>query len=115
MEEKVAKQNFFSKFPFLNLLTITIGLGTILIKKSSLPEKLPLFYSRPWGEEQLAFKNWLFIIPISSLIIFVFSHQIGKLLQKKEEIFLSSVINSCSLLFSALGTITVLKIIFLIC
>lgn len=115
MEEKVTKQNILSKFPFINLLTIVIGLGTILIKNSSLPEKLPFFYSHPWGEEQLASRNSLFIIPISSFIIFVLSYQIGKLLQKKEENFLSSVINSCSLLFSVLGTITVLKIVFLIC
>lgn len=35
----------------------------ILISFGFLPKKLPLFYSLPWGEEQLAIPQQLLIIP----------------------------------------------------
>lgn len=114
MEERIDKQKLLSKLTLVNISIIILGLGTILARRSFLPEKIPLFYSRPWGEEQLASKNWLFLIPFSSLIVSTFSNQMGKFLRKKNGDFLSFVLNGISLLFSILGTVTVLKIISLI-
>lgn len=114
MEEKTTKPKLLAKLSLANVLVIALGLGTILAKRSFLPEKVPLFYSRPWGEEQLAGKDWLFVIPLASLAILVFSNRVEKLLQKKGETFLPDVLNSSALLFSVLGTVTILKIVFLI-
>jgi len=114
MEERVNKPKSPSKLTLVNISLIILGLGTILVRKSFLPEKVPLFYSRPWGEEKLAPRNWLFLIPFSSFVVFIFSNQIGKFLRKKNGDFLPFVLSGISLLFSILGTVTLLKIIFLI-
>ncbi len=114
MAEKLDRSNLLSKLTWANILSIVVGLGTILIRRNFLPEKVPFFYSRPWGEEQLTSKNWLFLIPLSSLILLVLHRQAGRFLQKKGEDFFSLVLACGSFLFSILGTITLIKIIFLI-
>jgi len=108
------KDKFLKKITWTNLGIIFVGFLVILLKQSSLPNFVPLFYSRPWGEEQLAPRNWLFLIPFSSFVVFIFSNQIGKFLRKKNGDFLPFVLSGISLLFSILGTVTLLKIIFLI-
>ncbi len=39
-------------------------IGTFLLKLGGLPPQLPLFYTRPWGEEQLVDFWVIFILPI---------------------------------------------------
>lgn len=39
-------------------------LMTFLVRWSTLPPQLPLFYSRPWGEEQLGDFWMIFLIPV---------------------------------------------------
>lgn len=38
--------------------------GSFIFKFSSLPPQLPLFYSRSWGEDQLAEYWYIFILPL---------------------------------------------------
>jgi hypothetical protein len=38
-----------------------------------LPPQVPLYYSRPWGQEQLASPMFLFLLPIGSLVWYIFS------------------------------------------
>lgn len=113
MEEE-KRQKIISLLNQINIvLLITDGIA-LFWKRNLLPEKVPLFYSRPWGEEQLAGREWLLLIPALSLVIFLINWQLGKLLSKKGETFLPVVMESFSLLFSVLSTITLLRIIFLI-
>ncbi len=114
MEEKQSKKNLLAKLFWLNSLLIIAELGVILLEKNILPTLVPLFYSRPWGKEQLASPNYLFILPLASLFVFTTNFVAGKFLWKKGEEFLSLVINIGSLLFSLLCTITALRIIFLV-
>jgi len=52
--------------PFLFALLISLF---VILSAKILPPKLPLFYSLPWGENQLASREQLLIIPaIISLI-----------------------------------------------
>ncbi len=114
MNSNPFKDKVLSKLLKANLFVMAADLLIILIKIGSLPEKVPLFYSRPWGEEQLAEGNFLFLIPFSSFLIFVLNWQISRILLKRGETFLAILNNSFSLLFSLLGAITLYKIIFLI-
>lgn len=43
-----------------NILMIT----TFILKLKTLPPQIPLFYSRPWGENQLADTWIIFLIPL---------------------------------------------------
>ncbi len=114
MNSNPFKDKALSKLLRVNLFVMAADLLILLFKRSSLPEKVPLFYSRPWGEEQLAERNFLFLIPLSSLLIFALNWLISRILLKRGEIFLAILNNSFSLLFSLLGAITLYKIIFLI-
>lgn len=75
-----------------------------------LPPKLPLFYSLPWGEKQLAGKEQLLIIPASIALValgnLIFSWQLhaSQLLFKKILFF-------SSLLISLLLVVTFFRII----
>jgi len=48
------------------VMTATIlaaGLGVWLIARNQMPPQIPLWYSQPWGESQLAGPEWLLIMP----------------------------------------------------
>ncbi|PIS14830.1 hypothetical protein COT64_00550 [Candidatus Shapirobacteria bacterium CG09_land_8_20_14_0_10_39_12] len=114
MEEKKQTKDIFSALWQYNLLAIFIEIVLIVIKRTSLPEKIPLFYSRPWGEEQLADRNLIFAFPVFSLVFLILSSQISKIFVKGKDSFLPALINGGALLFTVLGLITLFKIIFLI-
>lgn len=45
-------------------------LAVFLLRLGNLPPQIPLFYSRPWGEEQLADSWMVFILPIILNLLF---------------------------------------------
>ncbi|MBU2577499.1 hypothetical protein KKA69_01550 [Patescibacteria group bacterium] len=115
MENRLLKkENTLLRLLFSNFFLILLGVIIILIKNKALPERVPLFYSRPWGEEQLAPSQYLFLIPSISFILFTVNFQLTSLFIKKNERFMAFLSNSFALLFTSLGFITLLRIIFLI-
>src|SRR3989344_980268 len=38
--------------------------GMLVVYQKSLPPEVPLWYSRPWGEEQLAATKWMWVVPV---------------------------------------------------
>jgi hypothetical protein len=58
---------------------LTIGAGIWITISSHLPPQIPIFYSRPWGEEQLAEKYFLWL----PLIITVFTAIVVTFVVKK--------------------------------
>lgn len=113
-QSKNSNQNYFNLFFWLNLAAIFLGVFFAAFKFSALPNQVPLFYSRPWGEDQLAPKVFLFLIPACSLTVFLINLTTVKLLVKNNQSFLSSVSQLFALLFSFLGLIALVKIIFLL-
>lgn len=57
---------FPAAFCLLSAFVITV---CYLILYNSLPKELPLFYSLPWGENQLIEKQQFFILPTVLLLI----------------------------------------------
>lgn len=55
------------KLRFWNLAGVAgclaVGLGLWEIFNNRLPPQVPLWYSKPWGEMQLATPAWLLVIP----------------------------------------------------
>lgn len=109
-----SKEKILPKLFSANLLVIAADLLIIFVKRSVLPEQVPFFYSRPWGQEQLATKDYLFLIPLFSFLVFILNYYLSLILLKKGEKFLTILSSSLALLFSVLGAITLWKIIFLI-
>ena len=75
-----------------------------------LPPKLPLFYSLPWGDDQLAGKSQLLIIPTSIALIALFNLIISWQLHASQ-VFFKRVLTLSSLLVSLILTITFMKIV----
>lgn len=83
---------------------------TIFLFFGSLPDKLPLFYSLPWGDNQLASHNQFYIIPAVivtiSLINFGLAHQLHP-----TQSFFKLLLYSSSIILSLILTVTFIKII----
>ena len=92
---------------------IITSILAICITWSKLPPLVPLWYSRPWGVDQLAPSIFLFILPISSLIIHFINMLLSMYVTTEYLIFSQSLFLS-SLIVSALSCIAVIKIIFLV-
>lgn len=71
--ELASQDTILSKyFLQLNLLPIAVAIFismTVLLIIQFLPPKLPLFYSLPWGEKQLATPTQFFILPAAVVLI----------------------------------------------
>lgn len=114
MAEKINNNNIFDKIPVVNGLLIIFQVIIIMFKRSLLPDRVPLFYSRPWGAEQLAPRNYLFLLPVISLLILLLVLIAGHWLFQDKEKIVGKISEGFSLLFSLLATITIFKIVFLI-
>lgn len=111
---EIWKNNITKKIVQLNTALIIAVIIIILIKYSTLPSKVPLFYGRPWGNDQLALKNFLFLIPALSIAFLLIQVTLSNIFFKKNNIFLAFLTVNFSLLFSLFGIITLVNIILLI-
>lgn len=96
-----------------NLVLILFQISLIFFKFNDLPRQVPLYYSRPWGEEQLSSATSLFLLPTFSIIILIINNLIANLFLKSIPV-LSRLLVIFSLIFSLLTLISLTKIIFLI-
>lgn len=102
--------SFPSKLIILNIILIVIQLVIILIQLDSLPAKIPLFLNRPWGEEQLGDKIYIFLIPSISFLSFLAGIVLHKYLLKNKDDLLTATAFLFSILFSLLSIISILRI-----
>jgi len=102
------KRNFWIVFiPLVLALLITLF---ITIYARFLPPKLPLFYSLPWGEKQLAGSLQLLIIPAAISLVTLSNLIISWQLHSSQSFFKNILLFS-SLLVSLVLVITFFKII----
>jgi hypothetical protein len=116
-QKRLAPQLVFGQKNLRLAMTITLVLSllmTILIVYfyQRLPQEVPLFYSRPWGEEQLVTPWLLFILPGLSLFILFFNFILGGLLFDYP--FLVQILIWGSTAFSFLAAFTLIRIISII-
>lgn len=87
---------------------IALILGTFIIFSTGfLPKRLPLFYSLPWGEEQLATPQQFFIIPALIICISLINLMLSWQLHESQNFFkkiliFTSVITTLILIVSLL-------------
>lgn len=94
---------------FLLALSLAIALLNIFTFKF-LPAKLPLFYSLPWGQAQLATHQQFLIIPASISAIAILNLIISWQLHSSQSFF-KRVLLLSSIIVSLILTITFIKII----
>ena len=69
------------------LLLVLIQWVIVLWYVWQMPAEIPLFYSLPGGSDQLAIKNWLWLIPVISTISLMISLLIIRLSLSVERVF----------------------------
>jgi hypothetical protein len=100
-----------------NLVRIVFSLIILMIILAALvyhhlPPQIPLFYSQPWGENQLADKTWLWLLPSVSLVFTLINLRLSSH-SLNDENFLSQSLMWSSLLVVVLAMISFLEIIWL--
>ncbi|MFC1711148.1 hypothetical protein ACFLZ1_01030 [Patescibacteria group bacterium] len=78
-----------------------------------LPPKLPLFYNRPRGQEQLVVKNMFSILPLTNLIFVLLNLRIASFLFRKEYL-LSQILVWSSLVITLMASISLISIFIII-
>lgn len=107
-EEKVLRVIIY--ITFLLIFINFLGFGLFF---SSLPPQVPLFYSQPWGEEQLVAPYWLVILPIGSFFVFLLNNFLAIYFIRGQKI-LSWILMGTSLGTAIISLITLVKIISLV-
>jgi hypothetical protein len=67
-------------------------IALLVVFWNKLPQKVPLYYSRPWGEDQLADKVDLFLLPIISLAIFLINAILSRIIVQKDELLKNTLL-----------------------
>ena len=95
------------------LLFTAISVVMLIARWTTLPPAVPLWYSRPWGEEQLAHPAWLVLLPASGLAWHAITILLAATLTKDHALF-GRVLFLGSFLTNFLLTITLVNIISLV-
>jgi len=119
----VSKDNIFLKqIPKEELIfwpvifSVVLFFGSVLLtafKFASLPPKIPLFYSKPWGQERLAGKELIWLLPSILLLLIIANTVLAKIFASRINFLAQTVTVSLSIL-SLLIFFTLLRIIILV-
>jgi hypothetical protein len=90
-----------------------LSVGLLAWRFPVLPPEVPLWFSRPWGTDQLASPYWLILLPVSSMIWYGIDILIGIYVTAEYLIFTQMLFLS-ALIVSILSFITIIKIVFLV-
>lgn len=95
------------------LLCALVSLGVIFWRWQLLPPAVPLWYTKPWGTDQLAHPYWLFLLPIGSLLMYAIN-VIASVYVTADYLVFTQLLFLTSFLVSFLSLITLVQILFLI-
>jgi len=106
------RQKYNRRLFLFSLILILLQLILIFIYIDKLPPQLPLFYSRPWGEDQLVSPRFLFLLPATSTTVLFVNLLFITFLAKLKLLSISLLVSSS--LYSFLSFYTLVKIINLV-
>jgi len=97
---------------FISIISILFILASYFIPFNHLPDKLPLFYSLPWGENQLATKQQFLLLPITLTLICLVNSFIASQLHSVQHL-LKKMLMLSLIIIDLIIVITALKIIWI--
>lgn len=103
-------------FRIIFFLPPLLSIGTtvlILFFFSQLPPQIPLYYSRPWGEDQLTQPLYLFLLPMGSLVWYIITAILITVETYQYRVF-AQLLFIFSALVSLFSTYTVIMILILV-
>ena len=96
-----------------NVLLILSSIGFLVIKFGDLPPQVPLYFSLPWGENQLAPASSLFFMPTFSIVIAILNNLLAAIMVNSQVLF-ARLLVIFSLIFSIFTAISVFNIVALV-
>jgi len=91
----------------------TLMIAAFILKFFRLPPQIPLYYSQPWGENQLADSWMIFLLPIFlNLMFFINRYIFNK--YYRDNIFIKNIFYYLNLFLIAGFTFIFIKIIFIV-
>ncbi|MFH1840889.1 MAG: hypothetical protein ABH807_01920 [Candidatus Shapirobacteria bacterium] len=78
-----------------------------------LPPQLPLYYSRPWGEKQLAAPQELLLLPLLCFLVTLLNLTVIRFLPLNDKL-ISRLLRTTAFLFCLLALIDLIQIIRLV-
>ena len=97
----------------ITIFFILCCLLMLILGWKTLPSQVPLWYSRPWGEDRLASPYDLFLLPLASLCWYIINSALSLHVTKDHLVF-SQILFLSSLLVSIFSCVTVTMIIWII-
>jgi hypothetical protein len=95
------------------IVLFLLSVGFLVWRFLQLPPQVPLWFSRPWGTNQLASSYWLFVLPIAALLWYCIDVLIGIYVTTEYLIFTQMLFLS-ALIVNILSFVTLIKILFLV-
>lgn len=96
----------------LGAASLVLGAGIWIVFGSHLPPQVPLFYSRPWGEEQLGSPVWLFLPLGMTVLIAISSYTLARLIG--EDKVLAALVLTSLMVVQSILTLGLLRIVLLV-
>jgi len=102
---------------YIPLLIVNLGLilfqvAYIVLRIGYVNPEIPFWYSKMWGDYQLVPKNYLYILPVTSLILLIGSYSLVVLLNKYFVRYLKEVTSFFATVWIISITISLVRIIF---
>ncbi len=97
----------------ISLMAIGASLIVLAIFWAKITPEVPLWYSRPYGEGQLASAWVLWLIPVASLIINIITIRLSGAVIEEDK-FLAQMMTIVSGLTTLMALVTVIKVIMLV-
>lgn len=108
------KNNWFIRIVHKFVIVLFIlSVGFFVWRFPLLPPEIPLWFSRPWGADQLAPSYWLLLVPVSSLLWYCLDLFISIYITSEYLIFTQMLFLS-ALIVNLLSFVTLIKILFLV-
>lgn len=97
---------------YVVVCTICMVAGIVFFWKQ-LPPNIPLWYTKPWGSEQLASPYFLFLLPATALFFHIFNTAIAYIFVRDHRVF-AQILALTSLFSATILVITTFKVMTLV-
>ena len=99
----------------LKISLIIVGFSWILygIFYQFMPPQVPLFFSRPWGQNQLISKNTFIVLPASLTLLFLINTRFASFLLKRDTL-MAVLLLSAYVMCASIGFITIVRLMILL-
>ncbi len=110
LPQSAASDQYFRLLFFFWALPLLFTFIYCLVNFAGLPDQIPLFYSRSWGEAQLASRFLIFLPFGGTLLLGIFNLSLATSFHAGEKIF-AYLLAGTAVLVSILSAITTINII----